>query len=210
MGVAKVSINNRTIIDITDTTATADRIVQGYTAYGADGEKVTGTYTGSAVNNQNKTVTPTKSKQSITADSGYTGLGTVTINAIPSEYIIPSGELSVTSNGASDVTNYASISVNVQPTLQSKTVTPTKSKQTVSPDTNYDALSSVTVNAIPAQYITTTDATATAADISNGKTAYVNGSKVTGTLSFITCYTGTNDPSSSLGQDGDVYLKVAS
>lgn len=210
MGVAKVSINNRTIIDITDTTATADRIVQGYTAYGADGEKVTGTYTGSAVNNQNKTVTPTKSQQSITADSGYTGLGTVTINSIPLEYIIPTGELSITANGTSDVTNYASVSVNVQPTLQSKTVTPTKSQQTVSPDTNYDALSSVTVNAIPAQYITTTDATATAADISNGKTAYVNGSKVTGSLSFITCYTGTSDPSSSLGQDGDVYLKVAS
>lgn len=56
----------------------------------------------------------------------------------------------------------------------------------------------------------TSDATATAADISNGKTAYANSSKVTGSLSFITCYTGTSDPSSSLGQDGDVYLKVAS
>lgn len=55
-----------------------------------------------------------------------------------------------------------------------------------------------------------TDATATAADIANGKTAYLASGKVTGTLTFITCYTGTSDPSSSLGSDGDVYLKVAS
>lgn len=32
--------------DVTDTTATADKILQGYTAYGADGSKLTGTATG--------------------------------------------------------------------------------------------------------------------------------------------------------------------
>ena len=83
----KVVYDGNTLIDLTDTTATAETIRQGYTAYGADGEKVTGTYTGVIINNQNKNVTPTESQQSISADSGYTGLGTVTVSAIPSDYV---------------------------------------------------------------------------------------------------------------------------
>ena len=53
--------------------------------------------------------------------------------------------------------------------------------------------------------------TVTAADVANGKQFHLpSGVVTTGALSFITCYTGTTDPSSSLGQNGDVYLKVAS
>ena len=61
-----------------------------------------------------------------------------------------------------------------------------------------------------ATFIDTTDATASADDVANGMTAYISSGKVTGTLQFIKCYTGTTDPSSSLGNNGDVYLKVAS
>lgn len=43
--------------------------------------------TGSTINNQNKTVTPTESEQTVTYDSDYTGLGTVTVNAISSSYV---------------------------------------------------------------------------------------------------------------------------
>lgn len=37
-------------------------------------------------NNQDKTVIPTTSQQMVMADSGYTGLGTVTVDPIPSCY----------------------------------------------------------------------------------------------------------------------------
>lgn len=65
---------------------------------------------------------------------------------------------------------------------QNVTITPTKATQTVSAAPGYDAIGIVTVNAIPAEYADTTDATATAGDIVSPKTAYVNGVKLTGTI----------------------------
>ena len=91
-----------------------------------------------------------------------------------STYTIPKGyhNGSGTVSGVSGGGNY---------TLQSKTVTPTKSQQVVQPDSGYTHLAQVTVAAIPSEYITTTDANAAATDVAKGKTAYVNGKKVTGT-----------------------------
>lgn len=110
------------------------------------------------VNNQDKTVTPTTSQQSISADSGYTGLGIVTVNAIPSQYIVPSGNLAITANGTGiDVTQYASVSVDVPvgSTInnQDKTVTPTELQQTITADEGYTGLGTITVNAIPSTYV---------------------------------------------------------
>ena len=39
------------------------------------------------VNNQNKTVTPTESEQTVTPNEGYTGLGEVTVEAIDDDYV---------------------------------------------------------------------------------------------------------------------------
>ena len=56
------------------------------------------------INNQNKIITPTESTQTISADSGYSGLGTVTVNAISSSYVgsnVPtntSGDLTIVNN----------------------------------------------------------------------------------------------------------------
>ena len=65
--------------------------------------------------------------------------------------------------------------------LETKTVTPTKSAQDITPTTG-KVLSKVTVAAIPDKYVDTTSANATAGDILTSKTAYVGGAKVTGTM----------------------------
>lgn len=110
--------------------------------------------TGSTISNQNKIVIPTESQQSITYDSGYTGLGIVTVNAIPASYIIPTGNKEIVENGTNiDVTNYATISVAV-PTgstinNQDKTVNPLTSQQTITFDSGYTGLGTVTINAMP-------------------------------------------------------------
>ena len=67
--------------------------------------------------------------------------------------------------------------------VQAKTITPTKSQQSVTPDTGYYALSSVTVNAIPEAYQNVSSVTATAADVLTGKVfVTANGTVTTGTM----------------------------
>lgn len=53
--------------------------------------------------------------------------------------------------------------------------------------------------------------TVTADTLLSGTTAHDKaGESITGTVAFVTYYTGSNDPSSSLGTTGDIYLKITS
>ena len=76
---------------------------------------------------------------------------------------------------------YHSGTGNVSITLETKSVTPTKSAQDVTPSTG-KVLSKVSVAAIPDNYIDTSDADALAGHILEGSKAYVDGVLVTGTM----------------------------
>ena len=109
-----------------------------------------------------------------------------TLTAQEQNYTIPKGYHSGTG------------SVSISP--ESKTATPTKAQQTISP-TAGKVLTSVVVEPIPAQYVDTSDATATAAQILDGAAAYVDGELVEGTM--------PNNGATSLEIDGMQTTTVA-
>lgn len=128
------------------------------------------------------TITPTTEQQIAVAANKYT-LGAINVAAIETEEkkTVVNGEVTPT---AGKYLTKVTVNVPVGSTInnQNKSVTPTKSQQSVSADSGYTGLGTVTVNAIPAEYITTDDADAIAANILEDKTAYVNGSKITGSM----------------------------
>lgn len=101
---------------------------------------------------QSKTVNPKESIQTINPDAGYDGLSSVTVNAIQTE----TKDISANGTYASSSGKYfKSVTVNVanSPILQTKTINPDETIQSISPDNGYDGLSKVTVNAIPSTYV---------------------------------------------------------
>lgn len=99
---------------------------------------------------------------------------------IPAGYHNGSGTVSGVSGGG----NYS---------LQSKTVTPTKNQQSITPDTGYYGLSDVTVGAIPEAYQNVSSVTAVAGEVLSGKVIVTSAGPVTGTMTNNGAVTRTLD-----------------
>ena len=196
------------------------------------GQKVSifGAADGTTIKTQAKTVTPNESQQVVSPDEGYAGLKSVTVNAISKTYVgsgITKKAAATYTPGTSNQTiganQYLSgaqtikgdsnlVAGNIRsgvsifgvtgtvvaassPNLQNKTVTPRASSQTVKPDSGYDGLKQVTVSG---------DANLVSGNIISGKTIF----GVPGSVVIQRYYTGSSEPSSSTGSNGDLYLQI--
>lgn len=118
----------------------------------------------------------------------YQGAITATVQegdsyTIPAGYHNGSGTVSGVSGGGSY-------------NLQTKTVTPTKSQQSISPDSGYYGLSAVTVNAIPEAYQDVSSVTAVAGDVLANKVIVVSDGTVTaGTMTNVGAVSASLDTS---------------
>lgn len=205
-------IINRGTIQATVQEGDSYTIQPGYYAGGT----VSGVAGGGNYTLQEKIVTPTKAQQSVSADSGFYGLSSVTVNAIPDIYqdvssvnataaqvlanaIFVTSDGSVTAgtmpnNGAVEVVlsignatydvplGYHNGEGTVSIVPETKTATPTKSQQNITPTTG-KVLSQVTVAPIPAAYQDVSGVTATAPNVLDGD-IFVNaqGEEVEGTM----------------------------
>lgn len=122
------------------------------------------------------------------AVSGITDQGAVEANIREGEtYTIPAGY----HNGSGTVVG---IPGGGNYDLQAKTCTPTKSQQSITPDTGKYGLSSVTVEAIPDNYQDVSTVTATAADVLTGKVFVgADGVSTAGTMPANGAISGTID-----------------
>lgn len=207
-------ITRRSSTDLTASGATVTMPAGYYSAQAskavATGSAGTPTATKGTVSNNSISVTP-----SVTNTTGYITGGTKTGTAVTvSASELVSGTLSITSSGTKDVTNYASASVSA-----GTAGTPTASKGTVS-NHSISVTPSVTntTGFITGSTKTGTAVTVSASELvsgtlsvtSNGTKDVTNYASVNVAIPIVTYYTGTSDPASSLGSNGDIYLKTVS
>ena len=64
---------------------------------------------------QQRTATPTEQQQTIEPQEGFDALSAVTVKAIPTQYIVPTGTKRISADGTYDVTAFAAAQVNTAP-----------------------------------------------------------------------------------------------
>lgn len=171
----KVIFGGNTLIDLTADTVDAAHLLAPYTAHDKSGAVITGACTFDADTSDanataaevllNKTAYVNGVKRTGTMPNN--GAVTGTISTISGEYTIPlgyhdgSGKVSIASTearklipenirqGVTILGVEGTMSGSEDVNAQTKTVTPTTSQQVIVPDTGYNYLTQVTVNAIP-------------------------------------------------------------
>lgn len=175
MAYNKIIYGGKTLIDLTGDTVTADKLLKGVTAHDMSGESITGTcnydsdtsgatavvaeilagktafvrgskITGTMPNNGSVKKNITKKTEVVNIAQGYhDGSGSVGIDSVEQEKLIATNIRS----GITILGVTGSMSGTEDVTAQSRSVTPRTTEQTITPETGFNYLSSVTVAAIP-------------------------------------------------------------
>ena len=152
--------------------------------------------------------TPTTS---ITANPTITvsNSGLITASVTGSKSVTPNVSAGYVATGTAGTVSVTGSNTNQLSTQAAAIITPTKSSQTAVASGKYTT-GAVTVAAIPAAYQDVTGVTAAAGDVVSGKDIVnSSGTLVHGSLVIQHYYTGSSTPSSSLGVNGDIYLKTS-
>ena len=189
MAINKVIFGGTTLIDLTADTVTADNVLSGYTFHDKSGAASTGSNTYDSDTSDDTAVvaeilsgkTAHARGAQLTGTMTNNGSVTGTISTVDGEYTIAngyhdgSGKVSISSTEQAKIIEgniksgveilgvtgtYSGQSI----TAQTKTATPSRSQQVITPDNGYDYLSQVTVYAI--SYVETDNA-------AGGKTATI-------------------------------------